>query len=256
MNFKRLPIFLTIQGGCYAVFLFLDLRGDHLSLTTGIKFSVILLCFVYSLWVREGNGARDLYLIRLALFFTLISDFIILLLPAKAYLYGVGSFLIVQQLYGVRLKCSDNRRRGLKESSGFLASLLLRLTIELMIAQVLLLGLAQVGVRRNSLMTASVFYIVCLIHNVITSVRLAIRRPREISNTIFAVGLVFFLLCDINVGLFNLSGFIDFTGVTAEFLYQIASLLMWTFYAPSQILIALSAERLPSKITKNRKKIM
>lgn len=256
MKVSRLRIFLLIQGGCYAAFLFLDLWGDGISLSTGIKFSIILFCFLYALPGREGNGARDLLLVRSALFFTLVSDFIILFLPSEAYIFGVGSFLIVQQLYGIRLKGSDNLRRGLQEKDGFLASFLLRLTTELMIALIILLGLFFAEVRPDSLLIASVFYFVCLVHNVIMAIRLATLKPRVVSNTIFAVGMVLFLLCDINVGLFNLSGFLPFTGNTAELLYRMATILMWTFYAPSQVLIALSADRYSSIITKKYKKIM
>ncbi len=248
MKAGRLPFFLTIQGGCYAAFLFLDLRGDGISLSTGIKFSIILFCFLYALFGREGNGARDLLLVRSALFFTLVSDFIILFLPTEAYIFGVGSFLIVQQLYGIRLKASDNLRRGLPEKTGFLASFFHRLTTELVFALIILLGLFFTEVRPDNLLIASVFYFVCLVHNVLTAVRLAALKPRVVSNTIFAAGLVLFLLCDINVGLFNLSGFIPFTGKTAELIYRMATILMWTFYAPSQVLIALSADRYPSII--------
>ena len=248
--------FLTIQGGCYAAFLFLDMTGGSIRLSTGIKFSIILFCFLYALLRRGGNGIRDLFLVRSALFFTLVSDFIILFLPAEAYIFGVGSFLIVQQLYGIRLRGIDNLRRGIPEKNGFLGSFLLRLTTELVITLIVLLGLFIAEVRADSLLFTSVLYFVCLVHNVVTAIRLANLKPRVISDIIFAVGLVLFLLCDINVGLFNLSGFIPFTGKTAELIYRMATILMWTFYAPSQVMIVLSADRYPSKITKNCKKIM
>jgi len=58
---------------------------------------------------------------------------------------------------------------------------------------------------------------------------------------LFAWGMVLFLLCDINVGIFNLSGFIN-VGPVYEVLYGISSISMWLFYAPSQVLIVLSGD--------------
>lgn len=256
MKDKALNIFLIIQGGCYAAFLFLDLKGDHISISTGIKLSIILLCFLYTLWMREGESTRDMLLLRVALFFTFLSDFIILLLPAKAYIYGVGSFLIVQQLYGIRLKCGDNRRRGLPEPRGLFSYWLLRLASELFAALLILLGLYLADVSPDGLLIASTVYFISLVFNVIGSIRLALRKPSRVNHRIFAAGLLLFLLCDINVGLFNLSGYISLSGKAGELIYRLSSILMWTFYAPSQVLIAVSGERTPSILTKKLKKIM
>ncbi len=256
MKDKGLPIFLLIQGGCYAAFLFLDLKGDRIGLSTGIKLSLIFFCFLYTLWMREARGARDLFLIRAALFFTLLSDVIILLLPAKAYIYGVGSFLIVQQLYGIRIKCCDNRRRGLQESTGLLRSWMLRLAGEVFTTFLILTGLLLTGVRPDILLLASAVYFISLVFNVISAIRLAFSKPHELGSGIFATGLFLFLLCDINVGLFNLSGYLTLTGKAAELIYRMSSILMWTFYAPSQVLLALSAGKAPSFITKKSKKFM
>jgi hypothetical protein len=71
--------------------------------------------------------------------------------------------------------------------------------------------------------------------------------PMDKSDSIFAAGLVLFLLCDINVGLFNLSGFVSVTGRVVEILYSLSSILMWTFYAPSQVLIAISSDNFRQK---------
>jgi hypothetical protein len=57
----------------------------------------------------------------------------------------------------------------------------------------------------------------------------------------FTAGMVLFLLCDINVGLFNLSDFLTVTS-TYEIIYELSAVLMWTFYAPSQVLLALSGD--------------
>jgi hypothetical protein len=58
--------------------------------------------------------------------------------------------------------------------------------------------------------------------------------------------MVLFLLCDINVGIFNLSGFIALPERIYQMMYSVSSILMWTFYAPSQVLIALSTKNVAS----------
>lgn len=250
MKISRLLLFLAIQVACYGTFLFLDLKEERISLSTGIKFGVILLCLLYTILTREGNGSRDLTLVRFALFFTLVSDFVILFLPEGAYLFGVLSFVIVQQLYGIRLKGSDNRSRGLPEGRAAYTSLLLRLGTQFITAVIILLLLSHVGVMMDSLLIVSVFYFVSLVYNTVNSVRIATRRPYTKSNALFAAGLVLFLLCDINVGLFNLTAFIPNAGEWVMLAYRLAAILMWTFYAPSQVLITLSAAKYPLKHTK------
>jgi uncharacterized membrane protein YhhN len=225
----------------------LDLQGDSIDLSARIKFSVIILCLGYVLFKREGNGKRDLSLVRAALFFTLISDFTILFLDEEHYIFGVLSFVVVQLLYGIRLDGSRNRSKGRPEKEGFLFSLLLRAAIQLTVTVFVLLLLDRLGVVRDGLLTVTVFYFVCLVSNVIHAILVAGHSPRDWSNIIFAAGLLLFLLCDINVGLFNLTGFVSVTGKASEILYSLASILMWTFYAPSQVLIAISSDKFRQK---------
>ncbi len=244
---SRLYLFLIIQFVLYVVFLGLDLSGGYNSLSTKIKFSAIILCLCYVVFHREGSKSRDLFLVRAALFFTLVSDFIILFLPADYYILGVISFVIVQQLYGIRLKGSGNRSKGIPEKEGFLSSLLLRAALQFAIAIIIFILLGWLGVIRDGLLTVTVIYFVGLVYNVIHAIHAAWHLPKDKNKIIFAVGLVMFLLCDINVGLFNLSGFITITGRTSEILVSLASILMWTFYAPSQVLIAISSDQLRHK---------
>ncbi len=243
MRVSRLTIFLAVQGILYVVFLALDFTGSYAVLSNGIKFTVIILCLLYTLSVKKGKGAGDISLVRFALFFTLLSDYIILFLDTGLYLYGVFSFVIVQQLYGFRLKGMENCRQGLARWQGAMRAWLLQAGTELAAAAVIILLFKAMGVSLNVLLMVTVFYFVSLVHNVVYAVLYAVRKPRPQSIIIFAAGLVLFLLCDIHVGIYNLSDFILFTGKTAELLYRLASLLMWTFYAPSQVLIAVSADR-------------
>ena len=61
------------------------------------------------------------------------------------------------------------------------------------------------------------------------------RRPK-INYILVMVGLIFFALCDVNVMLFNLQ---QYTGASFEF--PAAFALIWIFYLPSQVLLAISS---------------
>jgi hypothetical protein len=174
-------------------------------------------------------------ILQAGLFFTLISDLFILILDY--YFYGVLVFILVQQLYNLRLILLQNERRdGAKK-------ILLygkRITIQVGLAALVCLVLLLAGVSLDSLLIASVFYFISIIFNTIAAVCLAINDCIKRSNLLFAVGMLLFLLCDINVGLFNLTGFIKMPKEIYSVIYSYSSILMWTFYAPSQVLIALS----------------
>lgn len=47
-------------------------------------------------------------------------------------------------------------------------------------------------------------------------------------------------MCDVNVALYNIIGFISLTGKFINLLYDISSISMWLFYLPSQVLLSLS----------------
>jgi len=60
-------------------------------------------------------------------------------------------------------------------------------------------------------------------------------------------GLTLFLLCDVNVLLFNLPGYVNFPASAAKTAYC----LIWVFYLPSQLLIALSGCKRKAAVHEN-----
>jgi hypothetical protein len=171
----------------------------------------------------------------MGLFFTLISDLFILILDY--YLYGVFVFILVQQLYSFRLIFLRYEKRDQSER---ILLYIKRIMIQVGLAAMTYLVLFFAGVNLDSLLITSVFYFISILFNTIAAVQLAIRDHRMKSNLLYAAGMLLFLLCDINVGLFNLSGFIKLPEEIYSVIYSYSSILMWTFYAPSQVLIALS----------------
>ena len=123
-----------------------------------------------------------------------------------------------------------------------LRSFLLRFLIQLAIAALICFVLFKSGIRLEELLLATVFYFTSLVLNVVSSIKIALKDLKSKGNLLFAIGMLLFLFCDINVGLFNLSGFVTLPKELYELIYFFSSILMWTFYAPSQVLIALSAK--------------
>ncbi len=81
------------------------------------------------------------------------------------------------------------------------------------------------------------FYGICLL----TSFRRAFKAYKykiypEPNRQMILIGMTLFLLCDINVGLYNILGYMG----KVDVFYNISFVSMWLFYLPSQILLALS----------------
>lgn len=218
-------LFILVQIILYVTFLTLDLIGGYNTLSCYIKFTVIVLCFCYALFSKCNNKSISLYL-KWALFFTLISDLFILLMDR--YLYGVLTFIIVQQLYSLML-CQ-------KKGQNYAVWIILQVFAAGMICYALFL----LKVEPDALLVACMFYFICILTNTVRALSTAISDKRDKGMILYAVGMLLFLLCDINVGLFNLTSFIALPDHIYHVIYSISTILMWTFYAPAQVLIALS----------------
>jgi hypothetical protein len=265
-------IFLLLQTVLYLSFLILDLTGGSVSHSVGIKYTMILLCFCYALLtggacksilflftktsqssvsqrllsiLRKYRDASTL-LLQAGLFFTLISDLFILILDL--YVYGVFTFIIVQQLYSLRLIILHNEMHselvviGRRENVYKIFILYTRrLSMQAGTASVIYLFMYLADINIDILSIISVFYFISILSNTITAIQLFLHDRQKRSNLLYAAGMLLFLLCDINVGLFNMSGFIAMPKEIYSVIYSFSSILMWTFYAPSQVLIALAS---------------
>lgn len=200
--------FLSVEGVVYAAFLILDLTGQG-GQTVSIKYAGILLCLAFAL----TGGDR---LVPLALALTAGADWF-LLVRSDHYAAGIALFLCVQTVYFLRL-----RRAGAGDGWPVRSGLALGLG-----AGVYALNMA------SPLNLAAALYFSQLASNALLAWTLRGARWRT-----FALGLTLFAGCDICVGLFNVLP-------AASPLYFPASIGMWLFYLPSQVLIALSA--LPEK---------
>lgn len=231
-------LFFALQGILYGLFLFLDIAGWNASLSSRIKFVVIMLCLLYTLLKQDTVHDWKRLCIRSAFLFTLIADYFLLLMD-RHHFYGVLSFIIVQQIYGVKLDLHMMTNRVV-ERKQLVLPVLRRLGLQMAAAVLVCMMLNNGGVIIDRILFASLVYIISFVSNVIWAFKVARQHPLERGNFMFAIGLILFLLCDINVGLFNLSDYLSLTLSAEGTLYNFSSILMWAFYAPSQVLIALS----------------
>lgn len=250
-------LFVFLQTILYITFLSFDITGSRISLSSHIKFSMIILCFCYVLLFSRGAFKSILFCMKAGLAFTVISDLFLLLLD-NHYNYGVISFIVVQQLYSMRLILTDEyvikgsvrkaelgKGKEIADGAGRfpVRRWTSRILIQAAAAFTVCLLLAAMGVTPEMLLVISVFYFICILTNTVTAIRQAVQNPHIRSSVLFAAGMGSFLMCDINVGLFNLSGFITLPSNIYHLVYAVSSILMWTFYAPSQVLIALSTSK-------------
>ena len=201
MDTNKHHYFILLETIIYLGFLAGDLFAYDTSL---IKYAGVVLCFVRALCKRNK-------VITLAFGFTLISDFILLLLN-RHYVAGMCFFILVQMTYLYFL-----RRQQCKPCFLFRGL-------------VLCLGMFFLLVNRQAdlLYITVLFYFANLLGNTLSS----FTNPRL---RMMFFGFALFVCCDICVGMHNLLPY--------GRLYDVISYCMWLFYLPSQVLICLGSEK-------------
>ena len=190
----------------YLTFLGMDIFG--IGNTTPIKFVSILLLTLSVLDFREKT-------VSVALIFTAVADLFLLVLD-RWYAAGVLCFILVQILYAARLR---------KESGPSVLSFLLPAAAGLLVYTSYGFGLTE---------ALAGAYIALFAVNLLRACLLAKRSP-ERRWILFTAGLALFFCCDLCVGLHNMPG------VGSPSLQRFASVAMWGFYLPGQVLIRASA---------------
>ncbi|MDR1688413.1 MAG: lysoplasmalogenase family protein [Clostridiales bacterium] len=176
-------------------------------------FCFVLLCFFISLKKRAWEDKRDAFLLRLAMAATVMADF--MMIVAGNNKAGLVFFCIAQLVYAVRFK-------GIKKAA------------KTFVLAALVFGVSALAAFRfmpyfYAEAHMALFYAVCILSAVSGSFAAYKKRPSRKKAIAFS-GMALFLLCDINVALFNL-----FHGIVFR-------VMIWVFYLPSQILLSLSAQ--------------
>lgn len=190
--------------------------------TTFIKYGGIIACFIYSVYATVKRKIKFPF-VTFALFFTLIADYF-LLVRNDGYVYGVSAFIVAQSFYLARIYSVKGK--------------LPLATVAVRIAVFSVLCIALFITRLIEPLTVAVaFYACMLVGNTAESFSINKFGRKYI---VFSIGLCLFVCCDICVGIYNLSSFIN-VGLSVEAAVKFV-FLSWTFYLPSQVMIALSTD--------------
>lgn len=213
------------------IFLLLEAVLYYFILTTNNKwfmFGSIALCLVYALihFCIADKFACG------ALAFTLIADYFLVLCAEQNRIWGMVFFLGTQTMYAVMLQ---HRRFNLK-------FLIARISL-IIIAEII--TITVLGNSTDLLAVISLCYYANLIMSIIEGFsQLSI-------NKLFPIGMVLFLLCDTAIGLqIACGGYLPVASDSPLFAILYPGFnLAWSFYLPSQVLLALSVTK---NIRRNR----
>lgn len=195
---------------------------------TELCYSAIVVAFLFAVPFLNAD-LKDNAFILAALFFTLIADFFLVIEYELTHGYafqclGVSAFFVVQFFYFLYLE-----KTGRKEN--FLRNVLIRIALSLVFAAVSVVVLKE---KTNYLSIVSVVYYTWLLINLV----MAFSHGKK--TLVLAVGLVFFALCDLWVGLQNANG-VFFT-IPEGIIYSIVFPpfnAVWLCYGLSQTFIVL-----------------
>ncbi|MDO4940698.1 MAG: hypothetical protein Q4E33_03280 [Erysipelotrichaceae bacterium] len=193
-------IFIILETIIFLSFIIMDINNIDSSY---LKYTGIILCFIYNIVSKN-------VILSLALLFTLISDYF-LLLTNNHILIGLLTFIIVQLLYMY-----------------FLSTKNINNLYSIRIGLYLLLTIICIILKTNLETILALLYFSSLVMNTICSY-----QNKKL--LIYSIGLTLFIGCDINVGLHNI--------MNVGTIYQIATIMMWIFYLPSQVLISIGGNK-------------
>ena len=222
---KILPIvFVAIELLLYFIILFFDVK--HLEIYC---YLTIVMAFIFSLFYL--NEGRYNFICMIAFIFTLVADFF-LVVSGKVEYKGLAmtSFLFAQVMYATYIYLQ------IEEKKKFVIGITLRVTLTVIGILATFLVLKE---GCDYLAVVSIIYFTNLICNIIDTI-INIKKLY-----LLLIALVLFMLCDVVTGLSVADG-LYFTIPASSILSKIIYLpfnLIWFFYVPSQVLIALNLYR-------------
>lgn len=214
-----------------------DITFDTLTYSYALKALVILMItLLVFLTGKDAMNEEDAFMLKVIFLLIIVADSALVIFESPVFGIMFFSFvqygLILRNSIGMREKYKKNKNNKLRTSlfvNTILATLLfifnlIRLMNSLMEESLLLLIMALYGLMISaSLWTAFANYLLGVF-------------PR-INSRLVALGMFFFVLCDLNVGLSLI--------LPVSNLRDIASALIWIFYTPALTLIALSGYKDP-----------
>ncbi len=219
-------VFVAIQIIITCIFLFAEMSSRTFS---ALNFSVVAIAFVHAIIVSGKSPHKIIFLT--AMLFTVISDVFLTLRYTKTGSYtdqvvAMCTFSVTQICYAIYLFLQSNNKKVK------IASVIVRaiLSIAVIVATVVVLKEDV-----NALAVIAMFYFTNLIVNALFAF------IEFKNNPLFAIGLLFFILCDILIGL-GIAMEMFITVSQTSFIYKMVYGFNhgWMFYSISQTLISLS----------------
>ncbi len=222
-------LLVLIQICLYITFLYIDIFNTKFHyLSTKFKYLSIIICFLITLIHQKKNNPKDLILLRLGLFFTVIADLFLLVYNYPAI--GVSIFCIVQIFYTIRYNFTKE-----------IKALKIRIIIVFAIFVIyIILNIFIFQEKLEIIIPITLLYFILIFLNTIKSI--INLKSKKLENYLIACGMILFILCDINVGLYNITEYMSIG--LPKFLEDFSSIAMWLFYLPSQVLLSISYKSL------------
>lgn len=215
MNKKvKTIVFISVEAILYII-------GVFIKSNPWLLFSTVIIAFIYALISLE-KGSEWLFL-TFGLFFTVLADSFLVLWIGPMYI-GMLFFIIVQSIYLYKIFRNETKLEGI---------LHLSLSIGLIL---ILIPISFIVFKEN--ITAEI--VEAVIYGTLLLLNLLFSLIHFKDNPLFAIGLILFVLCDINVMFEYLEGM----GITL--LYSLKAIpfnLVWFFYEPCLVCIALSEQK-------------
>lgn len=226
-------LFIMSESIFYITFLILDFYDIYNKQSSVLKFSGIILCFLYLIIMlifqnlKKDYFNKDRAIMAIALFFTVLAD--VFLLFTENNFTGICFFIIVQMLYLYRISKSNN------------ISVKHCLIIYIIITCIILAVTLYINIHIDIIVIAVSFYFICFINNI--KLLINSNKVNDIFRyRFFLIGMILFILCDINVGLYNIRNYIDINNNIINNIIDFSEKAMWLFYLPSQVFLVLSVE--------------
>jgi hypothetical protein len=223
---RKINIILALILFCYLYFLAADISNN----CTGSNYSIaakylgLLLCFIITIIIgRNGHDLVDTRMLQSGLFLTACADYCLLI--SNKYILGVLIFCIVQIIYVFRYT------RDLKSKAKIFSAIL----IIYVVLSITIFTTIKTGSFDLRLTLICLFYGCLITMSLITGIRtLKTNYFPLYSSIMISIGMILFFMCDVNVALFNI------LQSSGSYFAYISGFLMWMFYLPAQVLLALS----------------
>ena len=186
------------------------------------EYALVLMCFAFACGHRSesAEGAMSL----LAMLFTAGADFFLVALKDQQWILGMTIFCFAQLFWAFRLLFLEERRRRYVHCVTWAFTCGTFLVVAIILARGVDTLLLLCAVYASLILTTAFF---------------SWLSPY---NFLFTLGMTLFLCCDFFVMLNNAQLYINIeTYSLLKTLHEIPFNMMWAFYGPSQMLLALSS---------------